>query len=863
LIDVCLWSRSAFRRRGVRATGAAFVAALLLFGCSRAQNTALQGSPSGSGGALISAAPNPVPAANETGITTIRWDTGNGSEGQVYVSDNGAAERLFAQAASGSQDAPWIGYGHTYEFRVYAGTARSTLLGSVSVTTERQPNSGIPTAWGVAVVGDAFLSSPLGTRLVVLIAALLGPLLLISAALAYRRGRLRTAAVLRAVLAALITLAATVAVLGAPMRPLADQPFPDAQEYADAAHQLAEGHGYVTLVHGNQPQPPRYPPGFSLALSPFAVSGQYPANVQLGSKLLVVVYLLSAVGVSWNLGGPLAAAVAAMAIGTSPFATTSASLVMSDAFAAALTVLLVGVLHHLSRARVVTVGVLAGALVLVRLNALFALAAYAATIPRRFWASLLLGIVPLLLAIGVYQWSTFGSPLKTGYDYWLPSLKTFDVSFALRANPQGDGPYIVADRFDGAVLRDLCSCPDLHPQGALPNLVFYPAVMFGLFWIFAPPLVGLLGLAYAWSRRREPAFSLILWLTLVGVLVQVFYFYQGARLIAVPATLLIVAGAVACGHGIQRGLGIKECVPMGLKLHIRFWKALPGGFALLGVLFMVGCDADQPPVSSARTAAAVRATTPTATSAPAVGIPPTLGATPPTGTSRTPTPELARTGEGPQAAVASGPGLTAAPNPVPVEGQVHGATTVAWTVDDPAGGEVYVATDGGPERLFASGAGGSQEAPWITAGTTYEFRLYRGADHQERLATLQVTSASPQPAANVQPEARSQPVLAAEPNPVPSTGPELATTTILWEVGDPQGAEVYVSADGGGEQLFVRGNRGSQPAAWICRGSTYVFHMYAGTDHRNQLAAITVTRGAADASQSVPDAVVCPRGTSG
>jgi hypothetical protein len=58
-------------------------------------------------GATISATPNPVPAGGGTGTTTISWTTGDGSEGLVYVSENGQAEQLFAsKTLQGSSDAP-------------------------------------------------------------------------------------------------------------------------------------------------------------------------------------------------------------------------------------------------------------------------------------------------------------------------------------------------------------------------------------------------------------------------------------------------------------------------------------------------------------------------------------------------------------------------------------------------------------------------------------------------------------------------------------------------------------------------------------------------------------------------------------
>jgi hypothetical protein len=86
-------------------------------------------------------------------------------------------------------------------------------------------------------------------------------------------------------------------------------------------------------------------------------------------------------------------------------------------------------------------------------------------------------------------------------------------------------------------------------------------------------------------------------------------------------------------------------------------------------------------------------------------------------------------------ATVAGAMLRAEPNPVPA-GDKAGATTITWQTADDTIGDVYVADSGG-ERLFASGAKGSQEAPWIRPGST-TFRLCRHADHA-LLAQLTVT----------------------------------------------------------------------------------------------------------------------------
>ena len=79
--------------------------------------------------------------------------------------------------------------------------------------------------------------------------------------------------------------------------------------------------------------------------------------------------------------------------------------------------------------------------------------------------------------------------------------------------------------------------------------------------------------------------------------------------------------------------------------------------------------------------------------------------------------------------------LTAVPNPVPVDSSV---STISWATDDGSPGQVCVSQDGGHETLFAEGVSGSQEAGWINAGVTYEFRLYGDSARSKLLDTVKV-----------------------------------------------------------------------------------------------------------------------------
>ncbi|MCH9686975.1 MAG: hypothetical protein K0V04_36405 [Deltaproteobacteria bacterium] len=79
----------------------------------------------------VDASPQQVPVANATACTTIEWDSCTNA--QVWVSHNGAAETLFAQGVSGTQDACWIQANHDYQFCLYEGTDHSNQLDCVTV----------------------------------------------------------------------------------------------------------------------------------------------------------------------------------------------------------------------------------------------------------------------------------------------------------------------------------------------------------------------------------------------------------------------------------------------------------------------------------------------------------------------------------------------------------------------------------------------------------------------------------------------------------------------------------------------------------------------------------------------------------
>jgi hypothetical protein len=90
----------------------------------------------------LTANPNPVivPFGQSTGSTTIKWDSGNGSVPELYLSFNGGADQgpqPQVLAPSGSFVASPIAVGDTYVFKLFS-KGKAQLLASVTVKAQHQ-----------------------------------------------------------------------------------------------------------------------------------------------------------------------------------------------------------------------------------------------------------------------------------------------------------------------------------------------------------------------------------------------------------------------------------------------------------------------------------------------------------------------------------------------------------------------------------------------------------------------------------------------------------------------------------------------------------------------------------------------------
>ena len=172
------------------------------------------------------------------------------------------------------------------------------------------------------------------------------------------------------------------------------------------------------------------------------------------------------------------------------------------------------------------------------------------------------------------------------------------------------------------------------------------------------------------------------------------------------------------------------------------------------------------------------------------------------------------------------PVLFVTPNPVSVPGSQSGRAVVSWNSCCSSDGQVTLRINDSAEEVFARGQSGVEFVDGMKPGMRYEFRLYS----QPQSMPLQI--------AGLRAVERTATIVA-EPNPVPA-GSGLGRAKISWATLAEGDAEVFVSRDGGPEQLFARGPTGSIEVNWIAAGSSYEFRLYSRDTPRRVLAKTVV-----------------------
>ena len=403
---------------------------------------------------------------------------------------------------------------------------------------------------------------------------------------------------------------------------------PDSVEYALAPVQLLET-GHYQIVAEGRGLPPRYPPWFSIAviLPVYALLGAEPGNAIFG----ITIFAVAGVGIAWVLGrkisGSAGGVLSALALLAVPTYSAWATQVMSDVPCAVL--FLAGCCIFLQiRARPEsnqlplfwTAGFLVAVATLFRpVSAAMLLPfGFAALSPWRFRRVLTRGIglaAPMLAAalLGfTYNYATFASPFRSGYDFWSWTGSTRLESLFALSSTELNGRMLLATAFP--ILMGICAATDIairRMKGVAPTK-FAPPLGDLIFFVASagiPILVFHLFYSYPADRFFLPILGGVAVITgsLLGLLIQ--SGYQRIFGLVLAALLLLVMFA---------RIAVPEPVPQRRLAADRIRQNTPADAIIISTIepvyleHRVGRDSERRIVPLSRNVEYARATYPTA-----------------------------------------------------------------------------------------------------------------------------------------------------------------------------------------------------------------------------------------------------------
>jgi hypothetical protein len=228
-------------------------------------------------------------------------------------------------------------------------------------------------------------------------------------------------------------------------------PYPDAVEYFAQANSILK-EGAPTIQIGYDRLPSRYPPGYPVLMTPWlrflphnGILAPFRTNQTLGLLFLAGSFVLY-----FAIGRPLAGGLAALLVATQPAFITFSRSSMSDLSGAAAAVLAFALVYLglASRRRwpIYSAAVVLGVSLSIRPQLLFfvpmliSMALFPVSRSRAKWLlHCILVILTFALAASPYfilNTFEFGHPLKTGYDFWVPSLTDKQVPFSVHNVPR-------------------------------------------------------------------------------------------------------------------------------------------------------------------------------------------------------------------------------------------------------------------------------------------------------------------------------------------------------------------------------------------------------------------------------------------
>src|SRR6266446_7839175 len=228
-------------------------------------------------------------------------------------------------------------------------------------------------------------------------------------------------------------------------------PYPDAVEYFAQANSILK-EGAPTIQIGYDRLPSRYPPGYPVLMIPWlrslphnGILAPFRTNQTMGLLLLAGCFVLYLA-----IGRPLAGGLAALLLATQPAFVTFSRSSMSDLSGGAATVLAFALVYlGLSWRRrwlIYCAAIVLGLSLCIRPQLLFfaplliSMAVFPVFRSRAKWLfHCVLVILTFALAAGPYfilNTFEFGHPLKTGYDFWVPSLTDKQIPLSVHNVPR-------------------------------------------------------------------------------------------------------------------------------------------------------------------------------------------------------------------------------------------------------------------------------------------------------------------------------------------------------------------------------------------------------------------------------------------
>jgi 4-amino-4-deoxy-L-arabinose transferase-like glycosyltransferase len=232
-------------------------------------------------------------------------------------------------------------------------------------------------------------------------------------------------------------------------------PYPDAVEYFAQANSILK-EGSPTIQIGYDKLPSRYPPGYPVLTIPWlrflphnGILAPFRTNQTIGLLLLAGSFALY-----FAIGRPLAGGVAALLVATQPAFVTFSRSSISDLTGGAVTVLAFALVYlGLARRRrwlIYCAAIVLGLSLCIRPQLLFmaplliAMALFPVTDDA--WAKWFMHCCLVLVVFAVFaspyfilNTLQFGHPLKTGYEFWVPTLADKQAAFSLHNVPRQMG----------------------------------------------------------------------------------------------------------------------------------------------------------------------------------------------------------------------------------------------------------------------------------------------------------------------------------------------------------------------------------------------------------------------------------------